>query len=119
MVVFTITEDITNITYDEDYQIVEYKNGKIKKYKLPIHMPSLTVAAILFKSSFGVELKEDRTYQLKEVPNLLKKVNKIDLANGYTKFVFWKKKFVDFSDETRILDSEVLCEILAKDSILA
>lgn len=119
MVVFTLKDDIANITYDEDYQIVEYKNGKIKKYKLPIHMPLLMVAAILFKSSFGVELKEDRTYQLKNVPNLLKKVNKVDLANGYNKFVFWKKKFVEFDDELRILDSEILNEILAKDSILA
>lgn len=119
MVVYTLTDDIANITYDEDYQIVEYKNGKIKKYKLPIHMPLLMVAAILYKSSFGVELKEDRTYQLKEVPNLLKKLNGVDLANGYNKYVFWKRKFVDMPDELRIKSGDVLSEILAKDSILA
>lgn len=121
MVVYVLNDEIANITYDEDFQIVEYKNGKIKKYKLLKHMPLIIVAAILYKSSFKVELQDDRTFILNNIPNLLKKLNKVDLINGYNKFVLCKNIFIKDELEKDALTSsdETLKELLNKDSILA
>lgn len=109
---YTNQENVSTITYDEDYQIVEYKNGKIKKYKLLKHMPAYIVAAILSKSSFKVELN-NLTYTLKDIPDLLRCLDLADLINGYNKFVLIKNRLVVYPDNTTIKN------ILAKDSVLA
>lgn len=108
---YTLTENVSNITYDEDYQIVEYVNGKIKKYKLLKHMPAYIVAAILSKSSFKVELN-GLVYKLSNIPNLLRGLNDVDLINGYNKYVLIKKHLVEFPE------NETIKNILSKDSIL-
>lgn len=102
---FTFSEDVKTITYDEAYQIVEYTNGKIKKYKLLKHMPALLVAAILYKSDFEVETV-DRVVKLVNIPIMLSCLNETDLYNGYNKFILNQKKFgnVDMFENQAVKD---------------
>lgn len=109
---FTLTEDISTITYDEGYQIVEYKNGKIKKYKLLKHIPAYIVAAILSKSSFKVELN-NLTYTLNNIPKMLENLNMLDLINGYNKYVLVMCGLVEFPD------NPIIKKILIDGSVLA